>query len=124
MKKKEQRTVFGEIAVKLEIPKYKYQYKFKDDAEGRKHEILCEDWEVAELYRHCEEYRKAGKYKDENEVHSKVRDKMLKGITANNHVYFIVGSHYRFSTYMIIGVIYPRKADIKKPNLLHPANNK
>lgn len=113
MKKSEQQSLFGGSAVKLEIPRYKYRYIFKDDTDGREHETLCEDWEVAELYRHCEKYRKEGKYKDEKEVHSKVKDKMLKGITAKGHVYFIVGSHYRFPTYMIIGVIYPRKADIK-----------
>ena len=107
-----QQDLFGNKAVKLDIPAYKYRYIFKDDKEGRLHELLCEDWEVGELYRNCEKYREEGKYKDENEVHEKVREKMLKGITKHGHVYFVVGSHSRFPTYMIVGVIYPRKADV------------
>jgi len=105
-----QMDLFGKSAVKLEIPKYKYKYLFMDDTDGRTHEILCEDWEVGELYRNCEDYRKTGRYKDEDEVHQKVKDKMLD-ITKNG-AYFIMGSHYRFPTYMIIGVIYPTKKDL------------
>jgi hypothetical protein len=106
-----QRDLFGESAIRLDIPKYKYRYIFKDDKEGRTHELLCEDWEVGELYRNCERYREMGKYKDEEEVHLKVKEKMLNRITKYNHVYFIVGSHFRFPTYMIVGVVYPKKAD-------------
>ena len=108
-----QQDLFGKPAMKLDIPRYKYRYGFKDDTEGRIHELLCEDWEVGELYRKCEQYRKDGKYKDENEVHEKVREKMLSGITKYGHVYFIVGSHFRFPTYMIVGVIYPKKGDFQ-----------
>jgi len=116
--KKAQQDLFGKPAIGLEIPRYKYQYAFKDDNTGRTHECLCEDWEAAELYRKCEQYRKNGKYADENEVHEKVRNKMLN-ITKNNHVHFIIGSHYRFPTYIIIGVIYPRKTDLQ-PNSKTP----
>jgi len=110
--KSAQTDLFGKPAVKLDIPRYKYRYIFKDDDSGRTHEMLCEDWEVGELYRKCEDYRKLGKYRDETEVHQKVRQKMLSGITKNKHIYFIVGSHYRFPTYLIVGVIYPKKADL------------
>jgi len=110
--RKAQTDLSGKPAVKLEIPKYKYSYVFKDDAEGRTHECLCEDWEVGELYRNCEQRRKEGKYHDEREVYEKVRQKMLYDITKNKRVYFVIGSHYRFPTYMIVGVIYPRKTDI------------
>lgn len=107
-----QTDLFGNSAIKLDIPKYKYRYEFTDDEEGRTHELLCEDWEVGELYRKCEAYRREGRYKDEEEVHLKVRKKMLNDITKRDHVYFIAGSHYRFSTFMIVGVVYPRKADV------------
>lgn len=110
--KSTQTTLLGEKAVRLDIPRYKYRYIFKDDTDGRTHETICEDWELGELYRKCEQYRKEGTYKDENEVHQKVKEKMLNGITKNKHVYFIVGSHHRFPTYMIVGVIYPRKRDV------------
>ncbi|MBI4360794.1 hypothetical protein HY572_03405 [Candidatus Micrarchaeota archaeon] len=112
--KSAQTTLTGQKAIQLDIPKYKYRYIFKDDQDGRVHECLCEDWEVGELYSNCEDYRKAGKYRDENEVHQKVREKMLKKVTENGPVYFIMGSHYRFNTYMIVGVVYPRKADTRR----------
>ncbi len=109
-----QKDLFGGSAIKLDIPKYKYRYVFKDDKEGRIHELLCEDWEVGELYRKCEQYRDMGKYKNEDEVHAKVKEKMLRHITRYDHVYFVAGSHYRFPTYMIVGVLYPKKADFEK----------
>ncbi len=110
--KARQLNLFGEAAVKLDIPAYKYQYVFKDDDGGTTHEMLCEDWEVGELYRNCEGYRKQGKYKDENEVHQKVRQKMLVDIGSKKPLYFIVGTHSRWPTFMIISVVYPTKIDI------------
>ena len=112
--RKAQVDLFGKQVVQLDIPKYKYRYRFKDDEDGRIHETLCEDWEAAELYRHCDIYRRKGKYKDEDEVHEKVRQRMLIDIFKNDHVYFIIGSHYRFNTYMIVGVIYPKKSDFQQ----------
>jgi len=112
VKKKKQTTLYGKPAVKLDIPKFKHRYIFKDDSDGREHELLCEDWEAAELYRHCEQYRQQGKYKDEHEVQQKVKDKMLGDIGGRKPVYFIVGSHFLFPTYMVIGVIYPKKDEI------------
>jgi hypothetical protein len=109
-----QRDLFGSSVVRLDIPKYKYRYIFKDDDSGAKHEMLCEDWEVGELFRNCNNYLEMGKYKSEDEVHEKVRDKMLNAISKNGHMYFVVGSHYRFPTYMIVGVVYPRKKDMQK----------
>ncbi len=109
-----QLDLFGKPAMKLEPPRFKYSYKFKDDLDGRVHENLCEDWEAVMLYLNCEKMRLVGKYKDEKEVDEKVRDKMLRDIFKNGQVYFIVGSHYRFATYMIVGVIYPTKNDLKQ----------
>ena len=107
-----QTDLFGQKVIKLDIPAYKFRYIFKDDKDGRSHELLCEDWEVGELYRRCEVYRRLGKYKDENEVQQKVSEKMLAQIAKKKPVYFVVGSHFRFPTFMIVGVIYPRKTDI------------
>lgn len=108
----QQKDLFGQPAMRLEAPKFKYRYKFRDDAGGVVHETLCEDWEAVELYRRCEDYRKAGKYADEGAVHAKVKEKMLNGIFKNKHVYFIVGSHSRFPTFMVVGVVYPKKGDL------------
>lgn len=105
-----QLNLFGKKAIHLDIPKYKYRYIFKDDKDGRIHEMLCEDWEVGELHRKCEEYRIQGKYKNEEEVQEKVRQKFLE-LSKNSNSYFIVGSHFRFPTFMIVGLIYPKKSD-------------
>ncbi len=110
--KQAQQTLNGKSAVKLEIPAYKYQYVFKDDVSGREHRMLCEDWEVGELYRHCEDYHKKGKYANEAEVQAKVREKMMGLLAGKPDCYFIVGSHSVFPTYMIVGVVYPKKSDI------------
>ncbi len=108
-----QKDLSGNKAMKLDIPEYKYRYIFKDAKGERKpHENLCEDWEVGELYRNCKRYMQSGKYKDENEIHQKVKEKMLAKITENGHFYFVAGSHFKFPTYIIVGVIYPKKADL------------
>ncbi|VVB65702.1 Uncharacterised protein [Candidatus Gugararchaeum adminiculabundum] len=109
-----QQDLFGQSAMKLNPPKFKYRYRFKDDAEGKIHENLCEDWEAVMLYINCERMRLAGRYPDEKTVHEKVRQKMLRDIFKQGKVYFIVGSHYRFPTFMIVGVVYPKKEDMKR----------
>ena len=106
--RKPQRTLGGGQALRLEIPEHKYRYAFTDEENGRVHEMLCEDWEVAELYRNCEEYRKKGNYKDEKEVFEKVKAKMLE-VVKRKDAYFIVGTHYRFNTFLIVGIVYPKK---------------
>lgn len=113
--RKAQKDLYGNDVVKLDIPEYKYRYFYRDDSDGIRHEMLCEDWEVGELYRNCERYRKLGKYPDVDTVHQKVKNKMLDEMFANHRkgrVKFIVGSHSRFPTYMVVGVIYPKKSDV------------
>ncbi|MFA4945938.1 MAG: hypothetical protein WC607_00130 [Candidatus Micrarchaeia archaeon] len=110
LSKKAQRTLDGSQALRLEIPGHKYRYAFTDEENGRVHELLCEDWAVGELHRKCEDYRKNGRYADEKEVFEKVKAKML-GAARKDGAYFIVGTHYRFNTFMIVGVLYPKKSD-------------
>ena len=97
-------------SVRLEVPDKKFGYYFQC-FDGKKHRILCEDWELGELYRKCENYRKEGKYKDENEVFEKVKQKMLGELPSKRNLYFVVGTHFRFPTFMIVGLVYPKKSD-------------
>jgi len=106
-----QTTLFGDKAYKLEPPEYKYRYVFRDVPLERPHEMLCEDWEIERLYSNCKKYLLEGKYASMDEVHSKVKEKMVGSISKNKHVYFIVGTHFRFGTYVVVGVVYPKKAD-------------
>lgn len=111
--KEKQMTLFGEKAVKIDIPEKEFSYVFKcsDSCPGT-HDMLCEDWELAELYRKCENYRKKGKYPDKETVFQKVKQRMLDDMLKKIEIYFVLGTHYRFDTYMIIGVVYPRKDDV------------
>ena len=109
-----QQTLFGGKAYKLDPPEHKYQYVFKDrPGETDKHTMLCEDWEAERLYSGCKKYLQEGKYKSMDEVHEKVSSKMLE-IAQTGHSYFIVGTHYRFGTYVVVGVVYPKKSDMIK----------
>ena len=110
--RKAQQTLGGKPALQLDIPQFKHAYKFTDCAGCRTHEMICEDWEVAELYRKCEDYRREGRYKDEEEVFQKVRQKMFDWLKKKPNIYFIVGTHYRFPSYLIIGVVYPTKQEL------------
>ncbi|MBN2122520.1 hypothetical protein JW721_05725 [Candidatus Micrarchaeota archaeon] len=112
-----QTTLEGGKAYRLEPPEYKYQYTFKDvPKEKRPHNMLCEDWELERLYSGCKKRFEDGKYPSMEVVHQKVGEKMFSGersITKYGHVYFVVGTHFRFGTYLVIGVVYPRKADVE-----------
>jgi hypothetical protein len=129
--RKAQKDLLGNDVVKIDIPEYKYRYIFRDDNDGIRHEMLCEDWEVGELYRRCQIYRKQGKYKGIEEVHEKVKYKMFGEMFnadeknyRSGHVKFIVGSHSRFPTYMIVGVIYPKKVDIESEQATFEKNGR
>lgn len=99
-----QTTLFGDKAYKLDPPEHKYQYVFTGE-DSKEHKILCEDWESVMLYLNCKK-----NYSSIDIVHEKVREKMLK-IAKMERSYFIIGTHYRFDTNIIIGLIYPRKKD-------------
>jgi hypothetical protein len=65
--------------------------------------MMCIDWEIQELFR---------KYKDRGaEGFQKVKDKATNWMDQRD-AYFVVGTTWRFKTWLIIGVFYPPK----KPN--------
>jgi len=111
-KRKSQKTLDMTDAVKIDIAEKKYSYRFKcGHPNCRGHKMMCEDWELGELYRHCEDYRKKGKYKDSKEVFDKIKKRMFFEMLNKKELYFIVGTHFIHPTYMIIGVVYPKKTD-------------
>ncbi len=113
IQKQAQQTLDGGSAVKIDILPKTYSYVFYCSPDCKtKHKIMCEDWELGQLYRNCEKFREQGKYKDEKEVFEKIREKFLDTLPKKKDFYFIVGTHYRFTTYMIISVIYPKKNDV------------
>jgi len=112
IKKCGQRNIFGKSVVRIDTTEKEFSYVFECcDNCNKKHDILVEDWEVAELYRNCKKYWKMGKYPSESVVIMKVREKMFEWMKNRKEVFFIVGTHFKFNTYIIIGIVYPRKND-------------
>jgi hypothetical protein len=68
------------------------------------HRLMIEDWETMQLFR---------KMRDEygvNEGLKKVKEKFFDQMCdPSRDVYFFVGTHYRWKTWMILGVFYPPK---------------
>ncbi|AEF96526.1 hypothetical protein [Methanotorris igneus] len=103
-----QLTLDGTEFIRLEPLDKKFQYVFKCSPTcPTEHKIMCEDWEIEELY------RKLKKKYDENKACNLVRDKFLNKIYYEGHTYFIVGTHNRWNTWLIVSVLYPKKEDLK-----------
>ena len=110
--KQKQQTLDGRSAIEIFIPKKTFSYVFKCSRECPKpHKITCEDWELTELYRKLQNRLNEGKYGSQEEVYGKIKDKFLS-LTSKKDFYFILGTHFRFNTYIIISVIYPKKSDV------------
>jgi hypothetical protein len=64
------------------------------------HEMMCIDWEIQQLFRNYQYDGPAG--------FQKVRAKAMEWMNTRD-VYFIVGTTWRFKTWLIIGLFYPPK---------------
>ncbi|MDR1404177.1 MAG: hypothetical protein LBJ20_01225 [Candidatus Methanoplasma sp.] len=82
-----------------------FSYVFKCDGEEKNHKIICEDWELYEAFRKWRDI-----YKDEGETLGKIRDRFFDTFTTKNDLHFIMGTHYIFKTWIIIGLYYPKKS--------------
>lgn len=103
----------GKSAVKIDMPKKQFSYLFDcGSKECKGHNVMCEDWELGELYRRCENYRKRGKYPDKKTVFEKVKQKMFDWMLEKRELYFIVGTHNIWGTYLILSLVYPKKTDV------------
>ena len=81
-----------------------YQFRCKTMERCSSHDIMCEDWEAFELYRKMELRWKERKVVDAK-VSSKLHDWMLK----ERDLYFVMGTHFRFKTWLVISLLYPPK---------------
>lgn len=97
-----QMTLFNERVMVVDEIINKFQYIFSCGG-GCKHEIMCEDWELLEAYRWFWE-----RYEDPTLVWEKLYDRFFRWLTERD-VHFIMGTHSRFPTWMIIGLYYPPK---------------
>jgi len=105
---KKQKTLDGKRVFTLEPFDKKFQYIFKCSPTcPNKHQIMCEDWEIEELY------RKLKKDYDIDTACKKVRDKFTKEIYYEGLTYFIMGTHRQYNTWLIVSVIYPKKNKVR-----------
>jgi len=81
-----------------------YRYSFKCDGENTVHKIMCEDWELYQSSRSWIE-----RYKTEGELWNKLHEKYYNEFVENRDLYFFVGTHNIWGTWMIIGLYYPPK---------------
>lgn len=98
----QQKTITGD-----EIPIYyiphltKYQF---DCGQGctTDHDIMCEDIEMGELYRGLRK-----RHDDIGTVEEKMRERFVDWMVENRDLYFMIGTHHQYKTWLIISVLYP-----------------
>lgn len=89
---------------KVKIPiELRYQFKCKDEPECRGHNIILIDWELNELARNI-----MRSDKDSKIIKDKIREKFFEFMKTRD-LYFFMGTHFRFGTWIIIGLFYPQK---------------
>lgn len=103
-KMKPQQTLDGKSAVRIDVmsENLSYIYKCTPDEE-RPHKHMCEDWELGALYRHY--------LPDRDIAFEKTKDKFLNKLPKKPNLYFMLGTHFRWKTPMIISVLYPKKSE-------------
>lgn len=85
---------------------YAFRYKFVcDDPQCAGHELMCEDWEMLELFRSMKE-----KYKDDEVAFQKLKDRYFTWLLKERDPYFIVGTESKWNNFIIVSVFYPPKA--------------
>lgn len=101
-----QHQLFEEKAKPLEkIPYYFKYHIFCGSHTCPGHRIMIEDWETMQLYRAMRD-----KY-GESVGLEKVKEKFFDQMCApDRETYFFVSNHYRWKTWMIVGVFWPPKS--------------
>ena len=102
-----QKTLFGPETKELEKIPFKFSYSFTcNNSKCRSHKLVIVDWEIGELYRNMKE-----KFRyDQDLILEKVRNKFETQMWApDRDSYLIVGTQFRFSTFLVLGVFWPPK---------------
>lgn len=80
----------------------------------RPHKISIHDWEVNELYRNVIKGTK-----EPATIKEKMRQKWFDWMTQQRDVFFMMGTHNRWKTWLIVSVLYLKK---QTPVLVKPAS--
>lgn len=100
-----QQRLFGPKQKPLEKIPYRFYYSYRCAASGcRGHKQSIVDWELGQLFRTMRQ-----KYQSEEIAIDKVREKFLHKMCAPAiDTHFIVGTHHRFRTWLVLGVFWPK----------------
>lgn len=87
----------------LEKIPYWLGYNFYcDDETCKGHNMMCEDWEVLELFRSMKQ-----KYGDDETAFKKVKEKVFDWMLEKRDLYFVVGTESRWNKFLIVSLFYP-----------------
>jgi hypothetical protein len=108
--KKIQLNLFGEKLKKVDAIEKAFSYKYKcEGKECNGHKMICEDWELLGAFR---KYKKI--YSTAEEVEKNLRYKFYEEKIVKSDLYFIVGTYWKYPTWLIIGLFYPPKQKFQK----------
>jgi len=97
---------------KVKMPvELRYNFRCKNNTACRGHQIILLDWEFNELARNIMRT-------DANpaSIEKKIRNRFYDFMKERD-LYFVMGTHFRFKTWMIIGIFYLKKKDEKQKEL-------
>jgi len=89
-------------AVKMPVT-VRYHFKCHGDPTCKGHKIIVIDWELNELARNIMKNDS-----DPESIANKIRYKLFDFMKQRD-LYLIMGTHYRYATWLIIGIYYPPK---------------
>lgn len=93
-----------ETREKVKMPvELRYKFKCKDEPECKGHNIILIDWELNELVRNL-----MRREKDKKNIEDKIKNKFFDFMKTRD-LYFFMGTHFRYGTWIIIGLFYPQK---------------
>jgi hypothetical protein len=97
---------------KIKMPvELRYHFRCKNDPACKGHKIILLDWELNELARNIMRTDT-----DLASIEEKIRNKFYD-FMKDRDLYFVMGTHFRFKTWMIIGIFYLRKEDRNQKEL-------
>ena len=96
--------------VKMSV-ELRYHFRCKNDPACKGHQTILLDWELNELTRNV-----MREDTDPASIEEKIRNKFYDYMKKRD-LYFVLGTHFRFKTWMIIGIFYLKKKNEKQKNL-------
>ena len=99
-----QMTLDNEVLKKVDDIEKAFKYRFNCNSSNcTGHNMICEDWELFAAFR---KYRK--RY-ETGEAEEKLKNRFYNWMILQRDLYFILGMHWQFPKFMIIGLFYPPK---------------